>query len=84
MICRIDPEEIARLDRPNPDERSAELPPLCPGHDHINLPFAAFGADQLLAPIEHWRFGAVPSSHLGRVGLDLMTAALAPHDQPDR
>jgi hypothetical protein len=35
-----------------------------------------------LAP-DHGRFGAVPSSHLGRVGLDLMPAILAPNDQPD-
>jgi hypothetical protein len=55
------------------------LPPLARYH-HIGLSAAAFGADQLLAPIEHWRFGAVPSSHLGGVGLDLMLASLAPHD----
>jgi hypothetical protein len=53
---------------------------LGPGHDHINLPSAAFGADQLLAPIEDAGVGAVPSSHLGRVGLDLMLASFAPHD----
>jgi len=26
---------------------------------------------------------ALPSGHLGRVGLDLMLAVLAPHDQPN-
>jgi hypothetical protein len=31
----------------------------------------------------HGRFGAVTSSHLGRVGLNLMLAFPAPHDQPD-
>jgi len=30
------------------------------------------GADQSLAPIEHGRFGGVPSSHLGGIGLDLL------------
>jgi hypothetical protein len=28
-------------------------------------------------------FGAVPSSHFGGIGLDLMRAPLAPDDQPD-
>jgi hypothetical protein len=31
-----------------------------------------------LAPIENGRFGAVPGSHLGGVGLDLMLAGFAP------
>jgi hypothetical protein len=35
-----------------------------------------------LVPIEHGRFGAVPGSHLGGIGLELMLAFLAPHDQP--
>jgi hypothetical protein len=56
------------------------LTPLAPGHDHIDLASAAFKADQLVAPIGHWRFVAVPTSHLGGIGLDLMTATLAPHD----
>jgi hypothetical protein len=47
------------------------------------LPAAAFGADQPLAPIGQGRFGAVASSHLGRIGLHLTLAALAPNDQPD-
>jgi hypothetical protein len=54
-----------------------------PGHHHIGLPSAALGADQLLAPIEDAGIGAVPSSHLCRVRLDLMLARLAPHDKPD-
>jgi hypothetical protein len=44
-------------------------------HD-IHLPAAAFGADQPLAPLKYGRAGAVPSSHLGGVGLDLMLHAL--------
>jgi hypothetical protein len=52
-------------------------PPL-PRQHHIDLPPAAFGADQFLAPIEHWRFRAVPSSHLGWVGFHLMPAIEAP------
>ena len=54
-----------------------------PGHDHVDLPSAAFGADQLRAPIEHWRFGAVPSGHLGGIGFHLIPAIPAPHDQSD-
>jgi hypothetical protein len=65
------------------DERlrslGVSLPPLARYH-HIDLPPTALGADQLLAPIEHLRFGAVPSSHLGGIGFDLMAATLAPHD----
>jgi len=41
---------------------------------------AALRTDQPLAPIEHGRFGAVPSSHLAGVGLDLMPA---PRDQAE-
>ena len=52
------------------------------GHDHIGRPAAAPGTHQPLAPIEYGRFGAVASSHLVRVGLDLMLAFLTPHDQP--
>ena len=65
---------------PLPPERAGASPLLNPTHDHIDLPSAAFGADQLLAPIERWRVGAVPSSHLGGIGLHLMAATLAPHD----
>jgi hypothetical protein len=59
------------------------LPPLSPGHHHIDLPAAAAGADQPLAPIEHGLFGPIPSSHLRGIGLYLMLTALAPNDQPD-
>ena len=33
--------------------------------------------------MEHGRFGAIPSSHLGGIGLDLVAAISAPDDQPD-
>jgi hypothetical protein len=49
-------------------------------HHHIDLTVAAVGIDHPLAPIEHGWFGAVPSSHLGGVGLDLMEAIPSPHD----
>ena len=51
------------------------------GHHHIDLPAAAAGTDQRLAPIEHGRIGAVSRSHLGDVRVDLMPALLAPDDQ---
>jgi hypothetical protein len=59
--------------------------PLSPrsAYDHIDLTAAALGADQPGAPIEHRRCRAVPLGHLGRVGLNLMPAILAPDDQPD-
>jgi len=59
------------------------LPPLGSAYHHIDLAAAAAGTDQPLAPIEHGRFGAVPLGHLGRIGLYLMPAILAPNDQPD-
>jgi hypothetical protein len=52
-------------------------------YDHIDLTAAALGTDQPLSPIGHGRFGAVSLGHLGRVGLNLVTAILAPNDQPD-
>jgi hypothetical protein len=59
------------------------LPLLGASNHHVGLPAAAAGTDEPLAPIEHGRFGTIPSSHLGGIGLDLMPAILAPHDQPD-
>jgi hypothetical protein len=56
--------------------------PLRSRHHHVDLSAAAAGTDQPLAPIEHGRFGAVPSSHLGRVGLNLVPTFFAPDDQP--
>src|ERR1700730_6004083 len=43
---------------------------------HIDLPAAAAGTDQPLAPIEHGCFGAVPSGHLGWVRLRLVLRVL--------
>jgi len=39
--------------------------------------------DQPLAPLEDRRVGAIAGGHLAGVGLDLMLALLAPHDEPD-
>ena len=55
----------------------------CAGHHHVSITAAAAGTHQPLAPIEDAGIGAVPSSHLGGVGLDLMLARLAPYDKPD-
>jgi hypothetical protein len=53
------------------------------GYDHVDLSASAAGADEPLTPIGHGHFGTVPLGHVGRVGLDLMAAILAPNDQPD-
>jgi hypothetical protein len=77
---------IAAPARREPGRDGRALRSLCPpltGNHHIDLPAAALRTDQPLAPIEHWHFGAIPSSHLGGVGLDLMLAFLAPNDQRD-
>ena len=60
-----------RANRPSQSSRprSSQRSPLGSGHDHIDLPAAAAGTHQPLAPIEYGRFGAVASSHLGVVGL---------------
>jgi hypothetical protein len=41
----------------------------------IHLPAAAAGTDEPPAPIEHGRFGVVPGSQLGGIGLDLRAAS---------
>jgi hypothetical protein len=43
---------------------------------------AALRATQPLVPILHRRRGAVSLGHFGRIGLDLVAAIPAPHDEP--
>jgi hypothetical protein len=62
--------------------RPVALSPLGPGDDHIHLPATAPGTDKPLAPIGNGGPGAISLCHLGGVGLDLVAARLAPHDQP--
>jgi len=45
------------------------------GHAQLVRP-----AELIVAPIEHGRFGAIPGSHLGGIGFDLMAAFPGPHD----
>src|SRR5215831_15600422 len=50
----------------------------------VSLPAAAFRADQRLAPVGHGQYQhrtARPS--LGRIGLDLVLADFASHDEPN-
>jgi hypothetical protein len=47
------------------------LPPLGPAHHHIDLPAAAAGTDEPLAQSRTLGVGAIPSSHLSGIGLDL-------------
>jgi hypothetical protein len=49
------------------------------GHHRIDIAAAALRADQPLAPVERGRSRAVPSSHLGGIGVDLVRPFLAPH-----
>ena len=60
-----------------------ELAALGPGHHETDLAATALRTYQPLAPIQDRGIRAVPGSHLGRVGLDLMLAGFAPDDQPD-
>jgi hypothetical protein len=57
------------------------LPPLGPGHHHIDLPAAAAGADEPLAPVRYCRLGTIPAGLLGRVGFALVTAGFTHDDE---
>jgi hypothetical protein len=57
------------------------LSPLGPGHHRGDVPAAASGADEPLAPLGDRGIDAVPLGHLGGVRLDLMTARLTPDNQ---
>jgi hypothetical protein len=50
-------------------------------HDHIDFAAAAFGADEPVPPRGNGHFGAVALSLFGGIGLDLMAAISAPHDE---
>src|SRR6516164_1382243 len=65
-----------------PAERIKSRSPLGSGQHHVDLPAAALRAHQPLAPIEHGRLSAVAGSHLGGIGLDLMSAGFAPNHEP--
>ena len=54
-----------------------------PGHYHIDLAAAALGANQPLAPLWHGCVVAILLGHFRRIGLDLVLASLAPHDEPN-
>jgi len=55
-----------------------------PGHHHIDIPALASGTDQPLTPVEDRSVRTVSSSHLRWVGLNLMLAAFAASDRPQR
>ena len=56
-------------------------PALGPSNHHIDLSAAAFRADQPIPPLGNGHFGAVALSLFGGIGLDLMAAISAPHDE---
>jgi hypothetical protein len=62
--------------------RGAEYPSgFGPSDDEIDLAAAALAAHQPLVPVRDGHLGAVTLGHCGRVGLDLVPAIAAPHDQ---
>jgi hypothetical protein len=52
------------------------------GDDGIDVAAAALAADEALVPIGEDRLGAVALGQRGWVGLDLVAAIAAPHDEP--
>ena len=57
------------------------LPPLGPGHHHVDVAAAARRADEPLAPLGDACFGPVALGDLGSIRLDLMTALRAPNNE---
>ena len=53
-----------------------------PGDDKIDPPAAASATDQPVMPIRDGHLGTVALRHLGRIGLELVTAIETPHDEP--
>ena len=51
--------------------------------NEIDPPAAALAADKPLVLVGDAHLGAVAFRHFGRVGLDLVPAIAAPHDQAD-
>jgi hypothetical protein len=45
------------------------LPPFCSGHQHVDVPADAPGADEPLAPLGNGDLGAEPRGHPGGIGL---------------
>jgi hypothetical protein len=76
---------------PNPSGRAVSLSALLrsgpsltalgPCDNHVDLTAPAFRADQPVPPFGDGHFGAVALSLFGGVGLDLMAAISAPHDE---
>src|SRR4051794_11673109 len=69
------PQSTAALERDGP-----ALPSRAADHE-IDVPAAAARAHEPLLPVEKRQVGTVASDLFGQVGLDLMGARLAPHDQ---
>jgi hypothetical protein len=59
----------------------AMLSPPAAGHDHIYLVASTTGTDEPTSPLGNGSLGAVSSRHFGGIGLNLVAAFPAPHDQ---
>jgi hypothetical protein len=55
--------------------------PLGAGHHHIRIVAPATRTDEPLTPIGNGSLGTVSSRHFGGIGLNLMLAIPAPHDE---
>jgi hypothetical protein len=76
------PPRAARGRRPAPCARpNRHASSLRPRHHEVGLPAAALAADEPLVPVRDGQIVAVALCHLGGVGLDLVPALAAPHDQ---
>ena len=52
------------------------------GHDEVDFPAAALAADEPLVPVRDAEISAVALGHRSGIGLDLVAAIAAPHDEP--
>ena len=58
------------------------LPPLGPGDDHVDIVRSALPADKPLAPVGDGCISTIALRLCRGIGLDLMAAIEAPHDEP--
>jgi hypothetical protein len=72
------------MQKPSGAEFTAQNGLLCDGsaNDYIDPSAPTLAAQKPGVPVRDAHLGTLARSHLGRVGLDLVPAIEAPHDQP--